>query len=144
MEWIRLVFQVKAPDDLPELFLWISFPDEIAMRNLTVLKERQVTREYGPLLLNGKIYYFSIFKVIPVNTVETEQPEISGKGSEVHIEDEFWLPERLRTQQVDAGYVDCFKYRVDRNKVIRHWVVIKVDRFLVYKDQIDFRMRNAK
>ena len=48
IKWIDLVLQIKAPDDLFELFPGIGFPYEIAVGNLSVFQDKKVTREYDP------------------------------------------------------------------------------------------------
>jgi hypothetical protein len=109
-----------------------------------VFEQPAVPRQQDALLLGGDPHQFRIASGISVLGVESEHAQIGRQPSQMNIERELRLAQRLRADAQLRRDVERFEYGVHRDAIAVSNQAGKVRRLAVDEHQINFRVGNAE
>jgi hypothetical protein len=109
-----------------------------------VFEQPAVPRQQDALLFGGDPDQFRIASGISVLGVESEHAQIGRQPSQMNIERELRLAQRLRADAQLRRDVERFEYGVHRDAIAVPNQAGKVRRLAVDEHQINFRVRDAE
>lgn len=116
-EWPHTVSQIEAQYYFGGLPPAVSLSHPIAVTDGAVLQQAAVAREQDAMFSRGDSDELGIGVTAPVQGIEAEHSQVRSELTQMNVEHELWIAQRLRPHTQFWRNVHRFEHRVDADTV---------------------------
>ena len=136
--------EVKSAQDFDELFTRVLTSYTVGMRENGIRGQRKASTHENAAIGEREGYELFAGEIIPIESIESEHPEVRRKFAEVNVEDKPHFPKCAETDLRCSGNVKAFEHGEDADPVAVVRGIHQRFRFPIDKNQIDGVNRNSQ